>query len=259
VNIFLLAFLVSLGLNLLLFVPAYLFKTDKLTDISYAVTFAVVAAAGFHQSSHTKLHRLLLIMILVWAFRLGSFLLMRVWKKGKDARFDEMRERFVTFLRFWLAQGLSVFVIMLAALSGFAQHHTQVTFASWLGVVIFAVGLIIEAVADQQKFRFSRNPKNKGSWIDQGVWRVSRHPNYLGEIMVWIGLYFTVLSSLVGVTVLWALLSPLYIIVLLLFVSGVPILEKSAQAKWGSDPAFKKYVAAVPVLLPTWNSIKRYF
>lgn len=253
---FSLALVVSIGINLLMFVPAFIYKTDKLTDVSYAVTFAVVALCGFRQSTHAGLHWLLLIMVLAWALRLGGFLLMRVRKKGKDRRFDETREHFLLFLRFWLLQGVSVFVIMLAALAAFNQTDTRLMF-SWPGIMLFMAGLAIEVVADLQKFRFGRDPKHKGTWIDQGMWRASRHPNYLGEIAVWLGLYLAVLPSLTIGAALLALLSPLYIVVLLLFVSGVPILEKSAEEKWGDKREFVRYRSEVPVLIPTLASIKR--
>ena len=257
-NIYLLAFLTSIGINLLMFVPAFRYKTDKLTDISYAVTFAVVAGIGFAASNKSQLHLLLLCMVLLWAVRLGGFLLYRVWKKGRDTRFDEMRNSFWLFLRFWVLQGLSVFVVMLAAITGFNQTSTTVNIISRVGIFIFIAGLLIEATADMQKYRFSSDPKNKGKWIDEGIWRASRHPNYLGEMMVWIGVYITVTQSLSStLQVFIAVLSPLYIICLLLFASGVPILEKSAEARWGKQKAFKEYKTQVPVLIPTLKSLLR--
>ncbi|NDG30133.1 DUF1295 domain-containing protein, partial [bacterium] len=128
---------------------------------------------------------------------------------------------------------------------------------SILGIVVFVKGLAIEATADMQKFIFNGKPKNKGKWIDEGIWRASRHPNYLGEMMVWIGMYLVVLPSLTGNQWAWALLSPIYIVTLLLFVSGVPLLEKSADKKWGTNPAYKKYKKEVPSVMPTPKSISR--
>lgn len=257
-NTYLLAFLVSISINLLMFVPAFRYKTDKLTDISYAVTFATVALFGFIASNKSSLHWLLFVMVLLWATRLGGFLLIRVWKRGKDARFDGMRENFWLFLRFWLLQGLSVFVVMLAAVTGFGKQDTNLGYLVWSGAIIFAAGLVIEATADWQKYQFGNNPSNKNKWIDQGIWRISRHPNYLGEMMVWIGVYLVVTPSLTSIPeVLIAVLSPLYIITLLMFVSGVPILERSADERWGKDKNFRSYKEQVPVLLPSIKSLKR--
>ncbi len=256
-DLLVLAFIVSLGINVIMFIPAYLFKTDKLTDISYSITFATLAIFGFSRSTQSSLHTLILILVLIWAIRLGGFLFIRINKVGKDVRFDGMRENFFRFLKFWLLQGASVFVIMLAALMGYARIHTSITVLSWIGVVVFSLGLLIETISDAQKFRFKNNAKHKGQWIDEGIWRASRHPNYLGEIMVWIGIYLVVASSLTGISLLIALLSPLFIIVLLLFVSGIPLLEKSAQKKWGGQEEYNKYKAEVPLLIPSFKSIKR--
>jgi steroid 5-alpha reductase family enzyme len=256
-NFILYTLLVSIGINLVMFVPAFIFKTDKVTDISYAVTFAVVAISGYIRSEQTTLHKIILALVLLWSFRLGTFLFIRINKMKKDVRFDGMREHFFKFLQFWLLQGGTVFVVMLAASLGFMQKDTTVTLLTYAGIIIFVKGLAIEATADSQKFSFNGKLANKGKWIDVGIWRASRHPNYLGEMMVWIGMYFVVAPSLAAGNLLWALISPLYIIILLLFVSGVPLLEKSANKKWGSDPAFKKYKSEVPSVLPSLASVKR--
>ncbi|NBU33180.1 DUF1295 domain-containing protein [bacterium] len=256
-NFILWTLVVSIVINIIMFVPAFIYKTDKLTDISYAVTFAVVAIAGFLRSEQMTLHKIVLLLVLMWSLRLGTFLFIRINKMKKDVRFDGMREYFFKFLRFWLLQGATVFVVLLAASYAFMQKDPVITWLSILGIVVFVKGLAIEATADMQKFIFNGKPKNKGKWIDEGIWRASRHPNYLGEMMVWIGMYLVVLPSLTGNQWAWALLSPIYIVTLLLFVSGVPLLEKSADKKWGTNPAYKKYKKEVPSVMPTPKSISR--
>lgn len=257
--IFLWALVLTVGVNLLMFIPAYILKTDKLTDTSYSITFIAVTVLGFLRSERTGLHWVILALVLLWAVRLGIFLLIRIRKKGKDRRFDGIRDKFWPFLRFWVLQGVSVFIIILAALSGFAQKDTRLDLFSYIGAGVFLAGLLIEAIADAQKFRFSNNPQNKGRWIDEGIWRMNRHPNYLGEMMVWTGIYFIVGPSLSLSALLIALLSPLYIITLLLFVSGIPLLEKSAKQKWKDQREFRQYLSEVPVLIPKHSSIRRIF
>lgn len=254
---FLWALIVSIGINIVMFIPAYIRKTDVLTDISYAVTFAVVAVYGFISSEQTLAQKLATAMVLLWAARLGMFLFMRILKMKKDARFDGMRDRFFAFLRFWLLQGATVYVVLLAAIALWSRQSTTITGLSVAGLVIWAVGLVLEAFADGQKFRFN-NRKTTDVWIDEGVWRMSRHPNYLGEMMVWIGMCMFVFSSLNGAGRLVAVISPIYIISLLLFVSGVPLLEKSADKKWGSDKAYQRYKREVPAVVPSLRSIKRF-
>jgi steroid 5-alpha reductase family enzyme len=241
---------VSIGINLVMFVPAYLMGTDKLTDISYSLTFLFVASAAYYKSSHTSAQLVLLAAVSLWAIRLGVFLLGRVLVNGKDKRFDDMRGSVIKFGRFWLLQGLTVFVVLLSSLLFWDSKRTHLGLASIVGLVVFILGLVLEAIADQQKRKFSQNPANKGKWIASGVWGCSRHPNYLGEILVWSGLYVFVMPSLSSTSKITALISPLYIIVLLLFVSGIPLLEKSADKKWGSNKDYIKYKQRVPLLIP---------
>jgi steroid 5-alpha reductase family enzyme len=233
----------ALGFNLVMFIPAFIYKTDKLTDASYSLTFIFLALIGYLHSARTPMHLLVFFAVVMWALRLGGFLLFRVWNVGRDKRFDDMREDFFKFIRFWLLQGLSVFIILCAA---FLLWNTNDTKLNILG----GIGFILESIADWQKWIFKKNPKNKNKWIEDGVWGISRHPNYLGEMMVWIGVYMMCYPTLIGQHKWWALISPVYIIVLLLFISGIPMLEKSADARWGKDKAYKAYKQRVPVLLP---------
>ena len=250
------ALVIAVGLNLAMFIPAYLLKTDRLTDLSYSITFIVLALLGFSQSAKTSVQFAVLVMVLLWAIRLGGFLFIRINKMKDDSRFDEMRGKFWSFFRFWFFQGITVFIVLAAALALWREPASSVGVVSYLGIVVFAVGFALESVADYQKFRFSLT-KTKDVWIDTGVWRFSRHPNYLGEIMVWVGIYLFAFSSLSSAARLLALVSPLYIAAILLFFSGVPLLEKSANKKWGHDQAYKNYKQHVPILIPTVASLRR--
>lgn len=243
------ALLVSLAINLSMFVVAFRLQSDKLTDVSYAATFATIAIWAFATSDKAVFHSLLLAMVLFWALRLGGFLLYRVIGKGKDARFDGMRGDFVQFGKFWLAQAVTVFVLMIPSVLGFAMN-SRITLLSLIGLAVWVVGLVCESAADFQKLAFSKNPANKDKWIATGIWKYSRHPNYFGEILVWVGVYLYVVSSLSLFQAIVGLISPVFIITLLLFVSGVPILEKSADKRWGNIPAYRAYKKRTSVLLP---------
>ncbi len=248
----LLAFFVALGVNILMFFPAYFLRTDKLTDISYALTFVLLAGYALFAGGSTMAKVVIFAMVTLWAVRLGSYLLYRIHKMGKDKRFDERRNNFVSFGSFWILQGVSVWVVLLPTLFFLQLPSPQLGWVSVFGGLIWAVGLVIETLADWQKFQFISNPANKGKWIASGVWRFSRHPNYFGEILVWVGMYLVVVSPLAVSAALFGLLSPVYIATLLIFVSGIPLLEKSADAKWGDDPAYQKYKRQTSplVLLP---------
>lgn len=254
-----LAFAFAVLFNILMFIPAFIYKTDKLTDLSYSLTFIALAFFGYIKSSAEPVHTLLFFMVVLWAIRLGTFLFIRIRKQDRDRRFDGMREDFIKFLRFWLLQGVSVAVILLSVLLNFANSQPVYKSLSLLGVLCFGFGLTLESVADLQKYRFSQRSENRNKWIDQGVWRASRHPNYLGEMLVWLGVYAVAYPSLSIPQRFVAFLSPLYIILLLMFVSGVPLLEKSADERWGNLKGYQDYKKSVPVLIPSIKSILRLF
>lgn len=244
------ALLFSLAFNIVLFIPAFLYKTDKLTDISYALSFIGLSIYAIFLSAATPAQIVLFIMILLWAMRLGGYLFIRINHMGRDKRFDGMREHFWSFSRFWVLQGLSVAVVLSSALLFWQSDVSAIEGISFIGLLIFVVGFLVETVADGQKWDFGLNPLNKGKWIESGLWGYTRHPNYLGEMLVWIGVFIYALPALQGWSILVGLISPVYIMSLLLFVSGVPLLEKSADKKWGDDPNYRAYKKRVPVLLP---------
>lgn len=246
----LVTFAVSLGLNLAMFLIAYRLGTDKLTDISYSLTFILLAAYGLLTAPATPYRVLVFALVLIWGLRLGSFLFGRVLRKGKDSRFDEMRGDFKKFAGFWILQGVTVWVILIPALLALRTAQDAISLVAWLGVIIWAKGLIIESLADYQKDRFSKQPSNKGRFISSGIWSWSRHPNYFGEILVWTGVYVVAATSLGLTAALIGLISPLFIIVLLRFVSGIPILERTADTKWGSEPAYQDYKRRTNLLIP---------
>lgn len=243
------SFGIAVSINIVMFVFAFRLSSDKLTDASYAVTFMAVAVFAFYHSDKSYHDSLGLLLIFLWALRLGGFLLYRVVKKGSDSRFDAMRDSFWKFGRFWLLQGLTVGVLMIPFSIGIPRSTAwnNLTIA---GLTIMLFGLIIETVADFQKYRFSLNPKNKNKWIEEGIWRYSRHPNYFGEITVWIGLYLYLLPSLSISGRLVGLISPIAIALLLRYGSGVPLLEKSADDRWGKQAAYRNYKQHTSLMIP---------
>lgn len=240
--------IIALGVNLLMFFPAFFFQTDTLTDLSYATTFVVVAAFALMQTAMTIPAMIVFTMIAVWATRLGGYLFIRIRSMKKDSRFNDMRKKWKSFLQFWLLQGFTVWMVMLAATLFFAGQHASLEALSLWGFIVWAAGLAIETIADNQKFTFKQTQKD--TWIDTGLWHYSRHPNYLGEIMVWIGLFICVLPGLTQEQTLIAFLSPLFIAIMIYFVSGVPLLERKAEEKWGKDTKYLAYKQRTGELLP---------
>ncbi|MGC9312440.1 MAG: DUF1295 domain-containing protein [Sediminispirochaetaceae bacterium] len=251
-NPILFSLIFSFAVNTFFFVFAAAFKTDKVTDISYSLSFFLLTlflllAAGAPLSYHKGL---VSAAILLLSARLGGYLLYRIIKIGKDARFDDKRGNFVNFLKFWVLQATVVWLVMLP----FSLYITSPSdggtlFFTLVGMVLFALGLLIEAISDVQKFRYRSRLENNTHWVDTGLWKYSRHPNYFGEMLVWWGLFIVVIPSLRGFGWL-TVLGPLSITLLLLFVSGIPLLEKSADRKYGDNPEYLAYKESTSLLFP---------
>jgi steroid 5-alpha reductase family enzyme len=189
-------------------------------------------------------------MISIWAIRLGWFLFHRIHKTGKDGRFDALKPSLFRFLGAWTLQGLWVVFTLAAALTAIVSTKPmELGLFALTGGAIWLLGFLIEAIADQQKRTFSGDSKNRGKFIQTGLWSISRHPNYLGEIMLWIGVAVIAFPVLVGWQWL-TLTSPFFVALLLIRVSGIPLLEKRADAKWGGQEDYEAYKLKTPILLP---------
>ncbi len=235
------------------FVPSYMAQTEHYYDLTGSATYLLLIVIALSAALAEGLHAralLLGIMAAVWALRLGSFLFRRVRQRGKDGRFDEIKASFPRFLVAWTVQGLWVFLTLFAALIVMGQAEPQpLGIVALFGALVWVAGFTIEVVADAQKAAFAAQPENRGRFIQSGLWRWSRHPNYFGEILLWTGVAIIAAPVFQGWEWL-GLLSPLFVIVLLTRVSGVPILEERAEAKWGADPEYQRYRDATPVLVP---------
>ena len=193
---------------------------------------------------------MLVALVFIWAVRLGTYLFRRIQKAGKDDRFDELKPSFLRFLNVWTIQGLWVTLTLAAALVAITSETRQgLDLFAALGFLLWLVGFAIEVAADSQKSAFNANPENKGRFIQTGLWAHSRHPNYFGEIMLWVGIAIIALPVLRG----WgwvALISPVFVTLLLTRVSGVPLLEAKADKKWGGQEDYEAYKQNTPPLIP---------
>ena len=233
------------------FIPSYLNRTEKYFDLTGGITYSTVAILSILLSGKADLRSIvLLLLVLTWAIRLSSFLFMRVRKAGEDRRFREIKQSFWRFLQTWTLQGLWVTFTMAAALAVItSQRVVALDVFLVVGVLIWAIGFAIEVAADTQKSKFKADPANDGKFISSGIWAWSRHPNYFGEIVLWIGVAIIALPVLRGWT--WVtLISPVFVTLLLTKVSGIPMLEQRADQKWGGQPDYEAYKANTPVLIP---------
>ena len=247
-----LSFVIALALNGAFFAVAAARRTDVVTDLSYSLTFALLAVVLPLTGAREPSQLIASLLVLLWAIRLGGYLFRRILRMKVDHRFDAMRDKPLRFARFWLLQAVSVAVIMLPV-SYLLDRSGAPGLGAWAvaGAAVWLGGLLIEAVADAQKSAFRSKDENRGRFIASGLWRYSRHPNYFGEILVWWGLFLYAVPFLEGAAFA-VVVGPVFITVLLLFVSGIPLLERSADDKYGDDPAYRDYKrrTSILVLLP---------
>lgn len=249
--IFLLCASVGFVLHWLGFIPAYLFQTEHYFDLIGSISYVASVALAFALAPSFGTRGLVVAtLICVWAVRLGSFLFIRVKKAGQDRRFTQIKTKFFRFLLTWTLGGTWVFITMAAGLAAMtSQSQSPVDAFLVVGATLWVIGFGIEVVADQQKTAFRKDPANAEKFIRSGLWSISRHPNYFGEIILWIGIAVIALPVLEG----WqwvTLVSPVFVSFLLLKVSGVPMLENNAESRWGNDPEFRQYKAKTPTLIP---------
>lgn len=235
----------------LLFIPSYRMQTEKFFDLTGSLTYISLTLIAALLSANLDARSILLAaLVIVWALRLGSFLFTRIHKAGKDDRFDEIKPSFIRFLNVWTIQALWVTFTAAAALVAITTSvRKELDGFAVVGALIWVLGFVVEVVADTQKSRFNADPSNKGKFIQTGLWSRSRHPNYFGEIVLWIGIAVIALPVLQG----WqwiALISPIFVTLLLTRVSGIPLLEKKADQKWGGQPEYEEYKKRTPVLIP---------
>jgi steroid 5-alpha reductase family enzyme len=239
----------SLTVQAVFFAFAAALTTDKVTDLSYGLTFVLIAGALLLQAHPRDPAQVgLAAMVAAWGVRLAGYLVYRIVHMGRDARFDGIRENVWRFFQFWLFQGLAVWVIMLPVTLWYSRPGT---WNVWMGAgaAIWLTGLVIESVADSQKFAFKQSAAGRGRWTDVGLWRSSRHPNYFGELLCWWGLFVFTAPDL-GAWNALGIAGPLAITGILLFATGIPTLEASAQKKWGADPEYQAYRRRTRLLVP---------
>ena len=249
---------ICIGIQWVAWIPASIKKTERFYDLTGGLTYLTVVGFSLwvgSQSEPPSLRELIIsFLVVVWSLRLSSFLYLRIHRSGKDGRFDQLKTSPIRFLIPWTLQGLWVFLTMIVVIVINSQAEIAPALGIWdgIGISIWLLGFGIEVIADNQKTAFNSEPNNQGKWIDIGLWSYSRHPNYLGEILLWTGIAFFGISCFTGLErVAW--ISPIFIYLLLTKVSGTPILDKRALEKWGDDPEYQKYRDNTPALIPRLN------
>ncbi len=256
VSLILIVMFLSFLIHWVMFIPSYLFQTEKFYDLTGSITYITILSFVVYIKQlvvHSVLDLRSLIIfscIIIWTVRLGSFLFWRVLKDGEDKRFKTILPSFSQLFMTWTLSAAWVFIQSIAALVALTSLQ-QVPFGllGYLGLSLWIFGFVFQVVADYQKTKFKANPANKDNFIQEGLWSISRHPNYFGEIALWTGIALMAVPVMSGLQYV-SLISPVFGFLLIYFVSGVRLLENKGDKKWGNNPDYKKYKKNTPVFFP---------
>ena len=253
--------LISFTIHLIIFIPSAIMKNEKFYDFTGMIAYLSIIIFAIQQK-YIQIHSIdiyslvLSLLISIWTLRLGIFLFYRVLKVGEDIRFKDVKNNALQFFVWFSISSLWVSLTAMAAMNVItSKNYNQDLTLLYIGTIIWIIGFLFEIISDYQKIKFKNNALNKNKFIDSGLWSISRHPNYFGEIILWIGIYIITLPSTSGLEYL-GIISPLFVIVLLNKVSGINLLEASADKKWGSSKEYQKYKKITPRLIPKLWKIK---
>ena len=248
------AVLLAYVIHWIAYIPAYVFQTEKFYDLTGSVTYLSVVWFVFlstYQSISLNFGNLILVLLIsIWTIRLGLFLFMRIHKAGEDKRFRTIKTSASQFFMTFTLSGLWVTLCSMCALVAISSPEGLVMNAlTYVGIILFIIGFGIEIVADNQKTAFRSIEANKDSFITSGLWSKSRHPNYFGEVLLWFAIAVISFSSLEGLQLI-TLISPVFTYILLVYVSGVRMLEDMNDKKWADNEQYKFYKKNTPMLFP---------
>lgn len=255
-SLFLITLIVDFGFQLLFGCLSIALKSEKFYDLIGGLTHIVCAIIGCAHRSSTlgnisfEAKLIQAICICLWAGKLGGFLLYRVIKTGRDRRFDDAKKNPAKLMVFWILQGFWVYINILPSLFMWETSKKSMTFVSVIGWVVYLFGLVFETVADYQKTAFRNIETNKGRFITSGLWSISRHPNYFGEIVLWYGLFIASCPYFSSQWAYFTFLCPTATALQICFISGIPFLEKRGMERWGNEAAYAQYVHTTGVLVP---------
>jgi len=256
-NAFTFILIIAVLLQVFFFLPSFILKTEKYYDLVGSLTYiTTISLAYFSVENKTMIDSIIYFYVMVWASRLGIYLFRRVRNDGKDVRFEKAKRHFFWFLQYWMGQALWVSLTACAAIIAIlSPEEDTLPVLAIVGMVLWISGFTIESISDYQKrvFRKENNPSE--SFIHTGFWARSRHPNYFGEITLWTGIAVIALNTLNGIEYI-TLISPVFVYILLTRMSGVNLLERIADERYGHLEEYQRYKRNTPVLVPKLSKDK---
>lgn len=239
------------AIQIIVFIPSFIFRTEHYYDLTGGITYiSTVVIALILKNSYQGIDLISLLlgsMVIIWATRLSSFLFLRVKKSGEDVRFKKIKHSFSWFLMTFMLQGMWVFMCIFPALIVISSFNSEINNYAIVGSVVWLFGFLFEIVADNQKSNF--NKLNKGKFISTGLWSMTRHPNYFGEFILWLGITIASLGYIDHYKYI-VLLTPIFVYLLLTRVSGVNLLEEIGEKRWGNSKEYQKYKEKTPLFFP---------
>lgn len=231
------------------FLISLLLKRNDIADIAWGLGFVAIVIFLFITQTVTKQSGIVYILTIIWGMRLAIHIGLRTKGKPEDFRYkkwrDEWGKYFVlrSYLQVYLLQGFFMWIISVPILVVSMAQNQQISPFMFVGLIIWLIGFAFESIGDYQLMLFIKHRQNKSDIMQTGLWKYTRHPNYFGEVLVWWGVFIMVLPLEYGI---WTIISPITISCLLLYVSGIPMLE----AKYKNNLAFQDYKKRTSAFFP---------
>ena len=231
------------------FIISLLIKRNDIADIAWGLGFVAIVIFLFITQTSTLQSNIVYILTLIWGIRLAIHIGFRTKGKPEDFRYkkwrDEWGKYFVlrSYLQVYLLQGFFMWIISLPIIVVTMAQNQAISPFILSGSIIWLIGFAFESIGDYQLMLFIKQRQNKSDIMQTGLWKYTRHPNYFGEVLVWWGIFIMVLPIEYGI---WTIISPITISFLLLYVSGIPMLE----AKYKDNLAFQDYKKRTSAFFP---------